>query len=120
MDLINFVHEKLQTKKEWPTFRPGDRLDVTFKIMEGGKAIRSQTFRGDVIQINGIGATKTFTVRKLSNGVGVERVFPFNAPTLEEIVILKQGRVRRSKLYYIRGLVGKKARIREKAHFKSK
>lgn len=120
MELINYVHEQLGTAKDFPTFRPGDRLDVTFKIMEGGKAIRSQTFRGDVIQINGIGAGKTFTVRKLSNGVGVERVFPFNAPTIETIVVLKHGRVRRSKLYYIRGLVGKKARIREKAHFKAK
>ena len=102
MDLINYVHDQLKTVKSFPTFRPGDRLDVTYKIMEGGKAIRSQTFRGDVIQINGIGATKTFTVRKLSNGVGVERVFPMNSPTLEEIVVLKQGRVRRSKLYYMR------------------
>lgn len=120
MDLINFVHEQLTEKKDFPTFRPGDRHDVTYKIMEGGKAIRSQTFRGDVLQINGTGATKTFTVRKVSNGVGVERVFPFNSPILEEIKLLKQGKVRRAKLYYLRDLVGKKARIKEKAHFKAK
>lgn len=120
MDLINYVHEQLTTAKKFPTFRPGDRLDVTYSIMEGGKAIRTQTFRGDVIQINGTGSTKTFTVRKISNGVGVERVFPFAAPTLQEIVVLKKGKVRRAKLYYIRELVGKKARIKEKAHFKAK
>ena len=81
--------------------------------MEGAKE-RIQQFRGDVIQINGTGATKTFTVRKISNGVGVERIFPFGVPAIEDIKILKRGKVRRAKLYYLRELVGKKARIKEK------
>ncbi len=120
MDLINYVHEQMTPKRDFPEFRPGDRLDVTYKIMENGKHIRSQTFRGDVIQINGTGATKTFTIRKVSNGVGVERVFPFASPLIEEIKVLRRGKVRRAKLYYLRNLVGKKARIKEKTHYKAK
>jgi len=117
MEAINYVHEQLGTKKDHPTFRPGDNVVVSYKIVEGAKE-RIQAFRGDVIQINGEGATKTFTVRKMSNGVGVERIFPFGAPSIEEIKILKRGKVRRAKLYYLRSLVGKKARIKEKSRSK--
>ena len=114
MEAINYVHEQLGTKKELPAFRPGDNVVVSYKIVEGAKE-RIQLFRGDVIQINGEGATKTFTVRKISNGVGVERIFPMGVPAIQEIKILKKGKVRRAKLYYLRDLVGKKARIKERS-----
>lgn len=117
MEAINYVHEQLGTKKDLPSFRPGDNIVVSYKIIEGAKE-RIQSFRGDVIQINGDGATKTFTVRKMSNGVGVERIFPFGAPAIEEIKVLKRGKVRRAKLYYLRELVGKKARIKERKRTK--
>jgi large subunit ribosomal protein L19 len=86
---------------------------VSYKIIEGNKE-RIQDFRGDVIQIKGEGHTKMFTVRKISNGVGVERIFPFHSPNINDIKILKHGRVRRARLYYLRNLIGKKARIRER------
>ena len=117
MEAINYVHEQLGTKKEKPAFRPGDNIIVSVKIVEGAKE-RIQQFRGDVIQINGEGNTKTFTVRKISNGVGVERIFPMEAPSIEEIKVLKRGKVRRAKLYYLRELVGKKARIKERQRAK--
>ena len=113
MEAIKYVHEQLNTGKELVDFRPGDNIVVSYKIVEGSKE-RVQQFRGDVIQINGTGATKTFTVRKISNGVGVERIFPFGVPAIEDIKVLKRGKVRRAKLYYLRELVGKKARIKEK------
>ena len=113
MEAINYIHEQLSTGKKIPSFRPGDNVVVSYKITEGAKE-RIQSFRGDVIQINGFGTTKTFTVRKMSNGVGVERIFPFNAPSVEDVKVLKRGKVRRAKLYYLRELVGKKARIRER------
>lgn len=100
-------------KAEYPKFRPGDNVVVNYRIIEGDKE-RIQAFRGDVIQINGDGKTKTFTVRKISNGVGVERIFPFSSPNIMDIQILKRGKVRRAKLYYLRDLVGKKARIKER------
>jgi len=103
----------MATKVEHPDFRPGDNVAVSYKIIEGDKE-RIQVFRGDVLQIKGAGATKTFTVRKMSSGVGVERIFPVFSPTIAEIKILKRGKVRRAKLYYLRGLVGKKARIKER------
>lgn len=112
MDLIKYVHQQLTPVKDYPNFRPGDSIAVSYKIVEGNKE-RIQVFKGDVIQINGEGATKTFTVRKISNGVGVERIFPFASPVITEISILKRGKVRRAKLYYLRNLVGKKARIKE-------
>ncbi len=117
MDAINFVQEQLTKKTEFPDFRPGDNVVVNYRIIEGAKE-RIQAYRGDVIQIKGIGATKTFTVRKISNGVGVERIFPMNSPAIAEIKVLKRGKVRRAKLYYLRELVGKKARIREKKFVK--
>ncbi len=117
MDLINYVHEQLTAKKNLPDFRPGDGVDVSYKIVEGAKE-RIQSFKGNVIQINGIGSTKTFTVRKMSSGIGVERIFPMSSPAIVDIKILKRGKVRRAKLYYLRELVGKKAKIRERKSLK--
>ncbi|MCB0687929.1 MAG: 50S ribosomal protein L19 [Saprospiraceae bacterium] len=113
MDTIKFVQEEMLKKPEFPTFNPGDNIIVTYKIIEGEKE-RSQSFKGDVIKISGEGLGKTFTVRKISNGVGVERIWPFCAPNITEIQVVKRGKVRRAKLYYLRGLVGKKSRIKEK------
>lgn len=117
MDAIKFIHEQIAAKKEFPTFRAGDNVVVSYRIIEGEKQ-RIQDFRGDVIQIKGEGATKTFTVRKVSNGVGVERIFPFQSPNIAEIKVLKRGKVRRARLYYLRELVGKKARIKERKYIK--
>ena len=113
MDLIKFVHEQFSVKNAFPDFKPGDAIVVSYKIIEGSKE-RIQDFKGDVLQIRGTGAGKTFTVRKVSNGVGVERIFPFNSPNIVEVKLLKRGHVRRAKLFYLRDLVGKKAKIREK------
>jgi len=100
-------------KNDHPKFRPGDTVVVTYKIIEGAKE-RNQSFKGDVLKLSGSGSGKTFTVRKISNGVGVERIWPLGSPAITSIEVTKRGRVRRAKLYYLRGLVGKKARIREK------
>lgn len=113
MDAIKFVNEQMLNLPEYPDFRPGDNIVVTYKIIEGNKE-RQQSFRGNVIQIKGKGANRTFTVRKMSNGVGVERIFPYSSQIITEIKVLKKGKVRRAKLYYLRELVGKKARIKEK------
>jgi large subunit ribosomal protein L19 len=118
MDAIKFVQEQLMPKKDYPKFRAGDNIQVSYKIVEGNKE-RIQAFRGDVIQIKGQGATKTFTVRKISNGVGVERIFPFTSPSIVEIKLVKRGKVRRSRLFYLRDLVGKKARIKERKFISS-
>lgn len=99
--------------KQHPEFGPGDNITVSYKITEGNKE-RIQEFRGDVIQLRGSGSTKSFTVRKISNGVGVERVFPLFSPFVDEIVINKVGRVRRAKLFYQRKRKGKASRIQEK------
>ena len=117
MDAIRFVHEQLETKKELPEFKPGDNIVVSYKIIEGAKE-RIQDFRGNVIQINGNESTKTFTVRKMSNGVGVERIFPLYSPNISEIKVLKRGKVRRAKLFYLRELTGKKAKIKERKYTK--
>jgi large subunit ribosomal protein L19 len=117
MDALNYVHEQLSKTVNFPAFRSGDNVVVSYKIIEGDKE-RIQDFRGDVIQIKGEGSTKTFTVRKMSNGVGVERIFPFTSPNIVEIKLLKRGKVRRSRLYYLRELVGKKARIKERKFIK--
>jgi large subunit ribosomal protein L19 len=113
MDAIKFVHEQLTPSRELPDFRAGDNIIVSYKIREGDKE-RIQDFRGDVIQIKGEGATRTFTVRKISNGVGVERIFPISSPNIAEIKVTKHGKVRRSRLFYLRERVGKKARIKER------
>ena len=118
-EATKYVHEQLGTAKEHPAFRPGDNIAVSYKIIEGDK-VRIQVFRGDVIQISGEGATKTFTVRKKSSGVGVERIFPFSSPNIDSIKVLKFGKVRRAKLYYLRDAIGKDARIKEKKHFTTK
>lgn len=117
MDLIKFVNEQVSVANEVPDFRPGDNVAVSYKIVEGEKS-RIQIYRGDVIQISGKGATRTFTVRKMSSGIGVERIFPFASPNLVEVKILKRGKVRRAKLYYLRDLVGKRAKIKEKKYVK--
>jgi len=117
MDAIKFVQEELSKKLDYPAFRSGDNIVVNYKIVEGDKE-RIQSFRGDVIQTKGTGATKTFTVRKISNNVGVERIFPYASPNIVDIKVLKRGKVRRAKLYYLRELVGKKARIKERKFIK--
>ena len=113
MQAVAFIHEQLTGKKEYPKFKAGDNITVNYKITEGNKE-RIQEFRGDVIQVNGTGTTTTFTVRKISNGVGVERVFPLYSPFVDEILVNKAGHVRRAKLYYQRGRKGKASRISEK------
>lgn len=113
MDLIKYVTEQLSQANDLPTFRSGDNVAVSYRIKEGDKE-RTQVYRGDVIQIKGHGLTKTFTVRKMSNGVGVERIFPIGSPNIVKIEVLKRGKVRRAKLYYLRDLVGKKAKIKER------
>ena len=113
MDAISFVHQQVSKQKEYPKFRAGDTVAVDYIITEGEKS-RIQQFRGDVIQIKGEGLTKTFTVRKISNAVGVERIFPMSSPSIDKITIVKRGKVRRSRLFYLRDRVGKKARIKER------
>lgn len=110
---IAFVQEQLSGKKEFPKFKAGDNVTVNYKIIEGSKE-RIQSFKGDVIKKQGTGITAAFTVRKISDGVGVERSFPFFSPNIESIVINKAGNVRRAKLYYQRERSGKSARIKEK------
>lgn len=113
MDAIKYVQEQLAKKIDFPKFRSGDAVAVSYRIIEGNKE-RIQIFKGNVIQIKGTGATKTFTVRKISSGVGVERIFPFTSPAISEIEVLKRGKVRRSRLYYLRDAIGAKARIKER------
>ncbi len=118
MELIKYVHEQLTAKPDFPDFKPGDTIAVSYKIVEGAKE-RIQIFKGDVIQSKGEGATKTFTVRKISGGVGVERIFPYSSPSIVEISVLKRGKVRRAKLFYLRNRVGKSSKIKEKKFIKS-
>jgi large subunit ribosomal protein L19 len=115
MDAIKIVQNAFaqEVVKEFPKFSAGDTITVHYKIKEGNKE-RIQNYRGVVIQIKGEGLTKTFTVRKMSGNIGVERIFPFNSPFIEEIEINKLGKVRRSRIFYLRNLTGKKARIKEK------
>ena len=113
MSAIKYVHEQLSGKKEFPAFKPGDNITVNYKIIEGNKE-RIQSFKGDVIKRQGSGFTATFTVRKISDGVGVERVFPYSSPNIDSIVVNKAGNVRRAILFYQRKRSGKSARIREK------
>ena len=101
-------------KTDIPSFKAGDTISVGVKVVEGGRS-RTQIFQGVVIKISsGSGLDKTFTVRKISNGIGVERIFPFHSPNIIDIKVLKVGKVRRAKLYYLRDLKGKSARIKEK------
>ena len=110
--LIKFVQDEFVTKKEFPAFAAGDTITVYYEIREGEK-VRTQFFRGVVIQRRGSGSSETFTIRKMSGTIGVERIFPLNMPGLEKIEVNKSGKVRRSRIYYFRELRGKKARIKE-------
>ncbi len=110
--LIKFVQDEFVSIKEIPTFKSGDTITVYYEIREGEK-VRTQFFKGIVIQIKGTGLTKTFTIRKMSGTIGIERIFPFNLPAIQKIEINKRGKVRRSRIYYFRELRGKKARIKE-------
>jgi large subunit ribosomal protein L19 len=112
VDLITAVEQE-QIRKDIPDFRPGDTVKVYTKVVEGGRE-RIQVFEGTVIARRGGGLRETFTVRKVSYGVGVERIFPLNSPRIDKIEVVKKGRVRRAKLYYMRNLRGKAARIKER------
>lgn len=103
-----------QIKDEEIKFKPGDRVKVHVRVIEGDKE-RIQPFEGDVISVRGSGLSKTFTVRKISSGVGVERIFPVNSPKISKLELIKEGNVRRAKLYYLRNLSGKAARIKSKS-----
>jgi len=116
--LIKFVQDELVEKKDLPVFNAGDTITVYYEIREGNKT-RTQFFKGVVIQRRGAGSTETFTIRKISNDVAVERIFPINMPTLQKIEVNKRGKVRRSRIFYFRSLRGKKARIKEKRNTKS-
>lgn len=118
MDKLKEIANKLVEIKDWPEFKSGDTVTVTYKIIEGDKE-RLQAFQGVVIQRRGNGSTETFTVRKISSGIGVERIFPTNSPFIDDIKVNKHGKVRRSRIFYMRELTGKAARIKEKKHFKS-
>lgn len=113
MDLIKVAEQAFASKKELPVFQPGDTITVAYRIKEGNKE-RIQQYRGVVIKINGEGNKKRFTVRKVSDNIGVERIFPMDSPFIDNIVVNKFGRVRRARIYYLRKLTGKKARIKER------
>ena len=113
MDLVKFVEEQVIAKNEFPSFKSGDTVSVHYKIREGNKE-RIQIYQGVVLQRNSVGANETFTVRKMSNGVGVERIFPINSPNIAKIEVNSHGKVRRAKLFYLRELTGKAARIKSK------
>ena len=113
MNLLQYAETQLVTKTSHPDFKGGDSVTVHYKIKEGDKE-RVQQYTGVVLQRRGHNATETFTVRKMSNGVGVERIFPVNSPFIEKIEMKKKGVVRRARIFYLRNLTGKKARIQEK------
>ena len=113
MDLIKVAQDAFKSGIEMPAFKSGDTVSVSYKIKEGNKE-RIQVYKGVVIQIKGEGVNKRFTVRKISGVIGVERIFPMNSPFIEKVVVDRIGKVRRARLYYLRGLTGKKARIKEK------
>ncbi len=110
---MNFVEEQLNKKPDFPAFKAGDTITVSYKIKEGNKE-RIQQFQGVVIQRSGSGTKETFTVRKMSGNVGVERIFPIASPFIDQIEVNKKGMVRRGRIFYLRDLTGKKARIKEK------
>lgn len=118
-DLIKVAEQAFATGTTVPQFKSGDTITVAYKIVEGNKE-RIQLFRGVVIKISGHGDQKRFTVRKMSGTIGVERIFPINSPAIDSITVNKVGKVRRAKLYYLRNLTGKKARIKEKRYIPSK
>lgn len=111
--LIKFVQDEFVTKNEFPEFSSGDTITVYYEIKEGEKS-RTQFFKGVVIQRRGSGTSETFTIRKMSGTVGVERIFPVNLPSIQKIEVNKRGKVRRARIFYFRELTGKKARIKER------
>lgn len=113
MEFIKELNKEIHGSKDWPEFKAGDNVTVHYNITEGGKT-RIQAFKGDVIQRRGTGVTETFTVRKISNDIGVERIFPVFSPNIEKIELNRKGKVRRARIYYLRGLRGKSARIKER------
>jgi large subunit ribosomal protein L19 len=113
MDLIKEVQKELTETREFPAFGAGDTVTVSYKIKEGEKE-RIQQYTGVVLQRRGVGATETFTVRKMSGNIGVERIFPITSPFIDEIKVLKYGRVRRARIFYFRERTGKSARIKER------
>lgn len=113
MDLVRLATDSLVEKKQIPDFKAGDTVTVFYKIIEGNKE-RIQQYQGVVLQRRGAGSSQTFTVRKISNGVGVERIFPLYSPKIDKIVLDKKGIVRRARIFYLRNISGKKARIEEK------
>ena len=114
MDLMKVAMESFEdNKKDFPNFKSGDTITVSYRIVEGTKE-RLQLYRGVVLKINGEKGNKYFTVRKMSDNIGVERIFPLNSPFIESITINSEGKVRRSKIYYLRKLRGKRARIKKK------
>ena len=115
MDLVKFVQNEFVAKNEVPNFAAGDSITVYYEIKEGEKK-RTQFFKGVVIQRRGSGASETFTIRKMSGTVGVERIFPINLPAIQKIEINKKGSVRRARIFYFRNLTGRKARIKEAQH----
>jgi large subunit ribosomal protein L19 len=115
MNKLDLV-EQTQIRTDLPVFEPGDTINIHYRVREGEKE-RIQQYQGVVIAIRGSGANRTFTVRKISNNIGVERIFPFSSPFLSLIEIKKKGRVRRAKLFYLRNLRGKAARIKDKNQF---
>ena len=120
MDLLNVAEKAFANEnvEKFPDFKAGDTITVTSKIKEGDK-FRLQDFRGVVIQISGATPyTRTFTVRKVSNGIGVERIFPYHSPSIDSITVNKYGKVRRARIFYLRDLAGKKARIKERTFVK--
>ena len=114
-NLVKYVQEKYVAKKEFPAFAAGDTITVYQEITEGGKT-RVQCFKGVVIQRRGQGTTETFTIRKMSGDVGVERIFPVNMPALQKVEVNKRGKVRRARIFYFRALRGKKARIKDASY----
>jgi len=112
-NLVDFVQKEFVTKKDVPVFAAGDTITVYYEIREGEKR-RTQFFRGVVIQRRGSGSSETFTIRKMSGTVGVERIFPVNLPAIQKIELNKKGKVRRARIFYFRGLTGKKAQIKER------
>ena len=112
-NLVDFVNNEFVTKKDFPVFSAGDTITVYYEIKEGEKT-RTQFFKGVVIQRRGTGATETFTIRKMSGSVGVERIFPINMPALQKVEVNQRGKVRRARIFYFRELTGKKAKIKER------
>jgi large subunit ribosomal protein L19 len=113
MNLMNVVDKEFAVVREFPEFKAGDTITVHYKIREGSKE-RIQQYRGVVIQIKGSGHTQTFTVRKMSGNIGVERIFPMTSPFIDTVEVNKRGKVRRARIFYFRGRTGKRARIKEK------